>query len=387
MSIGELWKGVAISAIIAIVFGVIGGHLIYNALEMVGLFGEELGANERSRLIYAESHRWVHLFAAACGLALGWFLNRRNWWLFTFALLAIFSCGAYGIQNMYGFAVKNRVSVAVVKTEDKAAANRQYENARKDLQSQIAWLQGTVHEATGREKRRLEAQVDAKRKELSALKPPVVTADNAIADTSATGLSTLFGISSETWTFGLPLALAVLMFLGESFSFVVVGHMLAAIVALFAGYSVTKDRKLAGSPEGGGGKPKSSEDSKAATVAPRGETVVDFPARVGAQAAPEPPPKVSAEQPRVSAPAVPRNVPLTLQPKQFTSVEEFLAANPSGSKQKDIADALRVSEAKVSRDIKRLKGRGKVKVDQNGRTNSVTLAPRRIGGGLQVIGH
>jgi hypothetical protein len=236
MSKGELWKGVAISAVIALVFGVIGGHIIYNALEMVGAFGEDLGANARSRLIYAESHRWVHLFAAACGLAIGWFLRGRNWWLFTFSLLAILACGAYGVQNMYGFGVKNRVGVAIAKVDDKAAANLQYENARKDLQEQIRWLQRMSTQEDGRERRRLLAEVDAKRKELSALKPPTVTADNAMADTSATGLATLTSTSAEFHTFLWPLILAVLMFMGESLSFVIVGHMLSGIVALFATY-------------------------------------------------------------------------------------------------------------------------------------------------------
>jgi hypothetical protein len=231
---------VAISSVIAVTFAIIGGNIIMNALEMVGLFGADLGADDRSRTIYAESHRWVHLFAAACGLALGWFLSRRNWWLFGWALIAIFACGAYGVQNMYGFAVKNRVAVAAVKTDDKASALQQYENARKDLQGQIKWLQGLAVETESRRERlRLEASVDAKRRELSALRPPVVTADNAMADTSAAGLAVLTGTSANTQMFIWPFVLAVLMFLAEAFSFVVVGNMLSGIVALFSTYWAT----------------------------------------------------------------------------------------------------------------------------------------------------
>jgi uncharacterized membrane protein len=139
---------------------------------------------------------------------------------------------------------------------------------------------------------------------------------------------------------------------------------------------VSGDKKLAGSPEGSGGKDKS-------TVALRGENVVDLPTKVAAppqlQAAPEPVPTVSSEALRVAAPA-PKTVSLSLEPKEYASVEEFLAANPSVSKQKDIAAGMKVSEGKVSRDIKRLKGRGKVKADRNGRSIAVTYTPRRNGG-------
>ena len=72
MTKGELWKGVAISAIMAVVFGLIGGAAIWYALQMVGIFGEGMGVDARSREIYAESHKIVHLFAAAGLMLQGW---------------------------------------------------------------------------------------------------------------------------------------------------------------------------------------------------------------------------------------------------------------------------------------------------------------------------
>ena len=67
MSKGELWKGVAISAIIGVTFGVIAYYIISYALQMVGVFGEAMGIDARSREIYADVHKWVHIFSAACG--------------------------------------------------------------------------------------------------------------------------------------------------------------------------------------------------------------------------------------------------------------------------------------------------------------------------------
>lgn len=377
MSKGELWKGVAISAIIGIVFGLIGYFAINYALQMVGIYGEGLGVDERSRWIYAQSHKVVHLFAAACGLAIGWFHHRRNWTLFGVALAAVLFCGGYGILNMYGFTSTNRVTVSASKDAKKNAAERDYQNARADLQGQIDWLKATAGKEEGRERRRLLAEVDAKRQELSSLKAPIPGIDTIVSDPQASTLAKLTGLTAEQWALIVPLLLAVLLFFAESFSFIVVGHMLAAIVAMFASYSATKGRKLAGSSEGGGGKVKSSEESKPATVAERGDNVVDLPARVAepAQLQAAQLPKVSSEPARVQQPAP--TVSLTLQQPKYASVEEFLAANPSVSKQKDIATGMKVSEAKVSRDVQRLKGRGKVKSDRNGRSNAVTYTPRR----------
>ena len=389
MSRGELWKGVAISAIIGISFGVIAYYIIGYALQMVGVFGEAMGIDARSREIYAETHKWVHIFSAACGLAVGWFHHQGNKALRRIALAAIIACGGYGILNMYGFASTNRVSVAAAKDATRAAAERAYENARADLKGQISWLQGTAEEAVGSEKRRMLAEVDAKRKELSALKPPAASADMVISDTQSWTLGKLTGTDPTLWMVGLPLVLAVLVFLGESFSCIVTGHMAAAIVGMLAGYSATKDRKLPSSSEGGGGKPKSSEESKPATDAKQDANVIPLraePAQL--QAAPQalPSPKVSSGLPRVPAPSPRPTLSLAPQPSRYASVEEYLAANPSVTSQKVIADDMKVSEAKVSRDIKRLKGRGKVKADRNGRSNAVTYTPRRTGG-LYAIGH
>jgi uncharacterized membrane protein len=70
---------------------------------------------------------------------------------------------------------------------------------------------------------------------------------------------------------------------------------------------------------------------------------------------------------------------------EYASVVDYLARHPSVSRQKDIADALRVSEAKVSRDLKKLKGQGRVQSKRQWRSNAITFTPRRNGGLHAVI--
>lgn len=373
MTKGELWKGVAIRLITAIVFGVIGGFAIWYALQMVAIFGEGMGVDARSREIYAHSHMVVHVFGAACALAIGIFYHGRNWTLFALALSAIILCGGYGILNMVGFTSTNRVTVAATKDASRNAAERAYQASRSDLMGQIDWLQKTAANEDGRERRRLLSEVDAKRKELSALKPPIPTAETVISDTQASTLAELTGRGSvRQWMLALPIPLAVLVFVAESFSFIFVGHLLAAIVALFAGYVAAARPSIAGTPEGSGGHVKSSDESKPKQDA----NVIPMRASEAQAASIAATPKVSAGPPRVPAPAPTRHVPLTLQPKSKT-LAELLAVQPSWPSQKAIADAMGVSQAKVSRDLKKLKGQRKVEAKRDWRSN--TIIARRQG--------
>lgn len=375
MSKADLWKGVAIRAVTAVIFGVIGGFAIWCALQMVAIFGKGMGVDLRSSELYAQSHMIVHVFGAACALAIGIFYHGRNWLLFTLAIIAIAGCGSYGILNMVGFTSTNRVTVAATKDARNDAAERGYQAARSALMGQIDWLQKTAVDEEGRERRRLLSEIDAKRKELANLKPPVPTAETVLSDPQASTLAELTGTSARKWLLALPIPLAVLLFLAESVSFVFVGHMLAAIVALFASFHAAAARTISGSPEGSGGDVKSTEESKDKAASDAANVV---PIRARPDQLHEPP-KVSADPPRVPAPAPRPPVSLSLQPR-YASVEDFLAMHPSVTSQKVIADAMGVSQAKVSRDIKRLKGRGKVKLDRNWRSNAVTFTPRRNGG-------
>ena len=278
MTKGEFSKGVTIRLITAVVFGVIGGFAIYYALQMVAIFGEGMGVDARSKEIYAHSHMVVHLFGAACSLAIGVFILNRSRFLTSLAILALFTCGGYGILNMVGFTSTNRVSVAAAKDAGNAATEREYKLARADLEKQIEWANKTASQEEGREKRRLLTYIDAKRKELSALKAPRPTAENVLSDAQASVMAELTNTNARTWLLALPIPLAVLLFFAESFSFVVVGHMLSGAIALIVGYrAVSPGTDTASgsgnSGSGGGGKskpelPRQRDTGKASNITP-----------------------------------------------------------------------------------------------------------------------
>ena len=357
MSTGELGKGVAIRLLTAVVFGVIGYFAIYYALQMVAIFGEGMGVDARSRAIYANSHMIVHVFAAACALAIGIFYYSRGWVLFSLALLAIIACGTYGVINMYGFASTNRVSVAAAKDAAKTAAERQYQSARTDLVKQIEWLQRTATQEEGRERRRLLAEVDAKRKELSALKAPVATAETVISDPGAATFGELTGTDQRRWLLTFPMILAVLMFFAESFSFVVVGHMLSGIVALFIVFAsgrTKEDGKAHGGTSGtsGGGShltlvPDVPKPEPAAIKASAGRS---YPAPIAINAEPvgrsSPGPIVIPEEPRIFQTKV------AWTPHGTSSIDDADQVS-NGGKRVKAAEPKRKRKAKVPFDVMR----------------------------------
>lgn len=259
MTKGELWKGVSIRLIVALAFGAIGGYAIYYALSMVAIFGEGMGVDERSRTIYAQSHIVVHLFAAACALAMGVFYQGGHKVLRRLAIVAVLTCGGYGILNMVGFTSTNRVAVAAAKDAKNTAAERHYQNARADITKQIEWLQRTASQEEGRERRRMLAEVDAKRKELSALKPPAPSADTILPDAQASTLAEITHASAKKWQLWLPVMLAILVFFAESFSFVVVGHMVSGAIGLLVNHRAnqTEPANQKNSGGSGGGSPGS----------------------------------------------------------------------------------------------------------------------------------
>lgn len=389
MSKGELWKGVAIRLITAAVFGVIGGFAIWYALQMVAIFGEGMGVDARSREIYAHSHMVVHVFGAACALAVGVFYHGGNRMLFTLALLAIVGCGSYGILNMVGFTSTNRVSVAATKDATKAAAERAYQSARADLAAQIDWLQKTAAGEEGRERRRLLAEVDAKRKELSALKPPVPTAETVLSDAQSSTLAELTDTSARKWLLALPIPLAVFVFMAESFSFIFVGHMLAATVAMFAAYWAAA-RSLPSSPKGGTG-------SGGESVKPSEEPKEKLPANVTPIRATDVKASALAEQLQPASAANSCPVPTVRRvqsdapkPSLKLSLDDlpgYLASLKAGTAiptQRQLAALFGTSEATISRRMSDREGRGEVKREKVGRAVKTTILPRRDRGGLHA---
>lgn len=242
-------------------------------------------------------------------------------------------------------------------------------------QDRLKWLRGmTVNDEIAKKERSGFLKEEKASYEEARKKASVVTDNQAVATVNLAALAGV-KLSVEGAQVALTLASSTIpmavKFLCLGFGFFLYGLR-----------KPESDRKLSSSSEPSGGKGK----SEPATVAKQDEKVVAFPAAVKAEPATVPPtPKVSSEAPRVQAPAPKHIVSLSLQPS-YSTVEEFLAANPSVTSQRVIAKEMKVSEAKVSRDIKRLKGRGKVKADRNGRANALTYTPRRTGG-LYAVGH
>lgn len=365
MSAGELWRNVTVCAIIAVAFGVVGYHLIDGALEMVGLFGASLGVDASSSALYAKGHRWVHLFAACCALAVGVFYYLRKWVLFGLAAAAVLFCGAYGILNMQGFAGSNRVTVAAVKDARRAAAEREYQAARTDLQTQIKSLEGWVKEAEStREKVFLAKQIDAKRRELSAIRAPVPDKDTVVSDTQAASLGALTMTDPKTWMMTLPLVFAVLVFAGESFSFVVVGHMVSTIFGLVAAYMAARakpvqpldtrpDRKAKrgdGDDAEGGGGGRTVQPLDTPESLPAGVLLNRTAAAVQGQDSAV---NVSSEAPRVEVPA-----PSIAGPRTALQVaRDYLQANPDAARRggRALAKMIGVSKSTVGKALKEFK--------------------------------
>jgi hypothetical protein len=101
-------RNASIKLVLGVGFIAIGCFVVYLAIEMVGIFGEGLGVDEASRKIYSRAHVVVHVFGKASALAVGLFLIVEKRWLATLAILAILTCGGYGIVNMIGFTTTNR---------------------------------------------------------------------------------------------------------------------------------------------------------------------------------------------------------------------------------------------------------------------------------------
>ena len=165
------------------------------------------------------------------------------------------------------------------------------------------------------------------------------------------------------------------------------------------------DRSVARSPKGGtgsgGGGVKSTEETKDkqpgsdANVVPirAASDQLEFQRHhFHAHQTPGPPGQqrdqatheVSTPAPRVPAGVPTRPLPLTLKSESKT-LAELLAVQPSWPSQKALADAMGVSQAKLSRDLKKLKGRGKVEAKRNWRSNAIT-ARKGNGSTLHAFG-
>jgi hypothetical protein len=341
--------------------------------------GDHFGVSAAGKAIASVSSVAVDIMGLFfCGIAAGICFGIRKWgWGLAFGFAMLLS-GGWSINSMYSYQATERIS---------ASATREAQNSRvvdadkltKDSVAKTLSLAAKAKNSTAREDYMYGTQ-----EAIKAFRDAKV--DVFVApDPGAQSIAARLGWKLETVQYLQSGYLAILVIFLKMIGFPGAGFLLSWNPEPT---SPVKSSSVPSSPKGGAGgdgeSVKSTDASKDKQPAREAE-IHRFPTK--ATADPDhlqPPPKVSADMPRVPAPAPRLPVSLSLQPT-YASVEDFLARHPSVTNQKVIADAMGVSQGKVSRDIKRLKGRGKVKVEKNWRSNAVTYTPRRNGGVLHAV--
>jgi hypothetical protein len=355
----------------------------------------------------------VVVFGIGTGMAFKAGQRARAW----VGVLIVIGAGAFSLWNIAGYVIAHSQSVVEAQTKHDAAiaaqrkalldaaAERQRTQA-KLIEDELKWSRGTVREVDGRRERKDMAEARAKLitdlgKGEIATSPPIAPPAAVVRpDANAAMVERYTGIARESIMLAAALFMALLLVAIE------------AIAWMRAGYhwrgtdeSVTT---VAGSPEGSGGKVKSSEESTPATIADRGENVIDLPARVATPpqlqadtafnseqpaTVAQPPPTVSSEAPRVPAPAPPRVPPSTKSSKREKRIfREWFAAQPDGASWitlEAMAKDSGVSTATVSRVTQDLDGTRLHRV-RSGRTVQITKAAKRPvwknGGAVHAFG-
>jgi len=150
------------------------------------------------------------------------------------AIIITLACGLYGIVNMIGFAVTNRLIVAEATSVANSTEWKKYEEVREAIKERIAWAEkAIVEERSPREKSRIREYRDKRTEELNALEPPMPAAAVILADPQTTWFSKLFHIDAEIWQLALPVPIGILLFTAEVLSFVFAMHLLTAALDAF----------------------------------------------------------------------------------------------------------------------------------------------------------
>jgi hypothetical protein len=353
-------------------WGVLAGALALLVLTGVTNWfqGEHQGVTAAGKIINSVGSVSIDVMGLLfCGLAAGVCFGTRRWgWaaLFTVALVA--SAG-WSANSVYSFQATEAISAS----KTRATANERIADADELAKESVGKMTTFAGKARTRTARKdfIQGTNEAIKSFRDAEVKVIVAPDQG-----AESLAAKLGWNVEAVQQLRSAYFAILIIFLKMIGFPGAGFLLSWSPEP-SPVSVPSSSK-GGSGDGGSGV-KSTEESKDKPPAREAE-IHPFP--VKAKAEPDhfhEPPKVSAE-PRVPASAPRPSVPLTLEPTKYASVEEFLEIHPHVTNQKVIAEKTGFSPAKVSRDIKWLKGRGKVKVEKTWRSNAITFTPRRNGG-------
>ena len=344
----ELFRSMAVKTVMGVACIVAGAFVVYLAVQMVAIFGEGMGVDDRSRRLYANAHIAVHVAGTISALLIAtfWAMGHRS--LACIAFVVMLLCGGYGVLNMIGFTSTNRLAVSEHKTGLNKATERQYQDARKAKQNEIDWLRNTIiHEESRVEKRRLEASLAKKQKELETMQPPKPTVDTVLADPQATHFERLVGWTAENWQLVLPIPVAFLLYLAEAALFVFAAYLLIG--------AITDARSFASIPAS----PRDDEDDDAASGGSGGgkkriklaydaDDAARKPAAKSAMSSASLEHTTQRSAPDASVPAVPVKMP-------EGELKAYLRSHASGMSQRQIAAATGWSQPSVCRKSRQVR--------------------------------
>lgn len=347
----DLLRNAVLKGVLAFACFVAGAFAVYLALDMVSIFGEGMGVDERSRRIYANAHIAVHIFGTISAIVIGVFIATRARFMAGLAIAAMLLCGGYGVINMIGFTSTNRISVAAAKEASVQADERQYLDARKAKEDEIKWLRSTIVTEESRwEKRRLEKELSTKQRELEAMQPPKPSATMVLADPQATLFASLVGWTAKNWQMALPIPVAFLVYAAEALSFIFGVHLLfSAITDLRA--SMASGMRGSGSDDASGGgrrRIKLVSDADDAERKPAVKSAMQ-------------PEYSGAEQPRSAASVNRASAPVHMPDSLSDYLHEYAKGQWPRRAQTAIARDFGVSQPTVSRQLRRAQERAERK--------------------------
>lgn len=331
----------------------------------------------------------VHLSIAVFGLAM--FGSRR--FLVKVAcgviMLGAAACSAWQITSFLATEVISVTKAREMKDQRESArvaaaielAKQRQKTQAELAKSQLKWFQGTTEETRGRLSRK-DYMESGNKLIVEIGKADVIELPETKTETAplqagllAQWVARRLGWDETALQASPYLLIALMLLLIEVISWPLASYFWNKPTEIVEAEEAPADT-ISSSPKGGSGNDEGSGGkvkSEPETVT-QDEKVVNFPAAMKTEPAQfHATPKVSAEPARVSPPAP----SLSLQPPRRMTLAEILADYPSQPSQKALAAMLGKSEATVSRELKRLEGRGKVKRTRKGRAMQIT----RVSGG------
>ena len=199
----------------------VGAYLAYQAVSMVWVFGEQLGASPEQKRMLADAHAAIHICGILFAFAVTMFLMDRYFWWSMLAIALMLTGGAYGITNITGCGSMNRIVVSEMARADDQRAWETHLIREKTLRERIERAEEVIIHvndyapAERNEARKLKKEYE---KQLAELKAPSIA---NIKDGAAIAISRLSKIESDTTQAGLVTIFGALMYVFEVFAWII----------------------------------------------------------------------------------------------------------------------------------------------------------------------